>query len=146
MEIKGKGISQQSKDILEKEFVELCDSIEPETKKNKCIKTTKIEKTETGCPKMEGKIKEEQIRPIIVTDLSNLIETLGSPHPVQEKGLRVDIALVKQDKNGDKIAIRHVLGIRQVADVLTKKMANLELIRRVLNIGSLKEVLDWIEM
>ena len=42
--------------------------------------------------------------------------------------------------------ITELEGIRQVADVLAKKTANLELIRKVLNTGSLKEVLDGIEV
>ena len=91
-------------------------------------------------------IVQGEIKPIIVTDSNNLIESLGSPHPVQEKRLRVDIASLQQDINEDMIAIRHVPGVRQVADILTKKTANSELIRKVLNRGSLKEVLAGIEL
>ena len=48
--------------------------------------------------------------------------------------------------NEKKIVIRYVPGIRQVADVLTKKTANPELIRKVLRNGSLREVLDGMEI
>ena len=53
---------------------------------------------------------------------------------------------LKQDVLEGKINIRHVPGTRQVADILTKKTANSELIRRVLSTGSLKEVLDGVDM
>ena len=82
----------------------------------------------------------------IITDSNNLMEALASPHAVQEKRLRVDIAALKQDVLEGKIKIRHVPGSRQVADVLTKKTASSELIRRVLSTGSLKEVLDGVDL
>ena len=58
----------------------------------------------------------------------------------------MDIAALKQDVLEGRITIRHVPGIRQVADVLTKKTASPELIRKVLSTGSLKDVLDGVDM
>ena len=90
--------------------------------------------------------KTEQRGLTIVTDSNNLMEALASPHAVQEKRLRVDIAALKQDVLEGKIIIRHVPGIRQVADILTKKTASPELIRKVPSTGSLKDVLDGVDM
>ena len=64
---------------------------------------------------------------------------------MQEKRLRVDIASLKQDVSEEKIAIWYVLGIRQVADVLMKKTANPELMRKVLRTRSLRVVLNGME-
>ena len=58
----------------------------------------------------------------------------------------MDIAALKQDVFGGKIRVRHVPGSRQVADVLTKKTVSSELIRKVLSTGSLKEVLDGVDL
>ena len=82
------------------------------------------------------------MRMLIVTDSNNLIEALGSPHPVQEKRLRVDLAALKQDVTSGVVQVRHCTGSKQVADILSKSGANPDLIRKVLVTGSLKEVLD----
>ena len=79
---------------------------------------------------------------VIVTDSNNLIEALGSPYPVQEKRLRVDIAALKQDVQEGAIQVKHCSGSRQVVDILTKSGASPDLIRRVISSGSLRGVLD----
>ena len=79
---------------------------------------------------------------VIVTDSNNLIEALRSPHPAQEKRLRVDIAALKQDVQEGAIQVKHCPGSRQVVDILTKSGASPDLIRRVISSGSLRNELD----
>ena len=79
---------------------------------------------------------------VMVTDSNNLVESLKSPHPVQEKRLRVDMAALRKDVSDGTLEIRHCAGSKQVADVLTKTGVNAELVRKVLNQGSLRGVVD----
>ena len=78
----------------------------------------------------------------IITDSNNLVESLKSPHPVQEKRLRVDMAALKRDVVDGVLEIRHCIGCRQVADVLTKSGVSSDLIRKVMSEGSLKGVVE----
>ena len=85
-------------------------------------------------------IKNMKMR--IITDSNNLVESLESPHPVQEKRLRVDMAALKKDVVDGVLEVRHCIGCRQVADVLTKNGVSSDLIRKVMSEGSLKGVLE----
>ena len=79
---------------------------------------------------------------ILVTDSNNLVESLKSLHPVQEKRLHVDMAALKKDVTEGVLEIKHCVGSRQVADVLTKNGVSSDLIRKVLTQGSLKGVVE----
>ena len=91
---------------------------------------------------MIGEILKSEVRMVLVTDSNNLVESLKSPHPVQEKRLRVDMAALRKDVNDGVIEIKHCVGSKQVADILTKTGVNADLIRRVINQGSLKGVVE----
>ena len=77
---------------------------------------------------------------VMVTDSNNLVESLKSPHPVQEKRLRM--AALRKDVSDGILEIIHCAGSKQVADVLTKTGVNAELVRKVLNQGSLRGVVE----
>ena len=64
-----------------------------------------------------------------ITDSHNFVESLGSLHSVQKKRLRVDMAALKKDVTEGVFEVKHCIGLRQVADVLTKSGVNLYLIR-----------------
>lgn len=83
-----------------------------------------------------------EVKMVLITDSNNLVESLKSPHPVQEKRLRVDMAALKKDVTEGVIEIKHCIGSKQVADVLTKNGVSAELVRKVLNQGSLKGVVE----
>ena len=91
---------------------------------------------------MIGEILKSEVRMVLVTDSNNLVESLKSPHPVQEKRLRVDMAALRKDVTDGVLEIKHCVGSKQVADILTKTGGNAELIRRVINQGSLKGVVE----
>ena len=91
---------------------------------------------------MIGEILKSEVRMVLVTDSNNLVESLKSPHPVQEKRLRVDMAALRKDVTDGVFEIKHCVGSKQVADILTKTGVSAELIRRVLNQGSLKGVVE----
>ena len=82
-----------------------------------------------------------KLTPTIITDSKNLTEALSSPHPVQEKRLRVDLASIKQDVAEEKIKVVHCPGSKQVADILSKRTANPDMMREVIRSGSLKNIL-----
>ena len=88
------------------------------------------------------KIEDTDVKMLVVTDSNNLKEALGSPHTVQGKRLRVDLAALKEDIMNGVVQIRHCSGSRQIADVLLKSGANPDLIRRVMSSGSLEGVVD----
>ena len=91
---------------------------------------------------MIGEILKSEVRMVLVTDSNNLVESLKSPHPVQEKRLRVDMAALRKDVTDGVFEIKHCVGSKQVADILTKTGVNADLIRRVINQGSLKGVVE----
>ena len=80
----------------------------------------------------------------LVTDSNNFVESLGLPHSLQEKRPRVDMAARKKDVTKGVLEIKHCVGCKQVADVLTKSGVNPDLIRKVISEGSLKGVVDSI--
>ena len=82
----------------------------------------------------------DRLTPTIITDSKNLTEALMSPHPVQEKRLRVDLASIKQDVSEGRIKVLHCPGSKQLADALSKRTADLETIRQVIRRGSLKNI------
>ena len=84
----------------------------------------------------------EKMMMVLMTDSNNVGESLGSLHAVQEKRLRVDMAALKKDVTEGVFEIKHCVGSRQVADVLTKSGVNADLIRKVISEGSLKGVVE----
>ena len=91
---------------------------------------------------MIREIMTMEVKMILITDSNNLVESLKSPHPVQEKRLRVDMAALKKDVTEGVLEIKHCIGSKQIADVLTKNGVSSDLIRNVLNQGSLKGVVE----
>ena len=84
----------------------------------------------------------KNIKMTIIMDSNNLVESLKSSHSVQEKRLRVDLAARKKGVVDGVFKIRHCIGCRQVADVLTKSGGSSNLIRKVMTEGSLREVME----
>ena len=54
----------------------------------------------------------------------------------------MDMAALKKDVTEGVLEIKHCVGSRQVADVLTKNGVSSDLIRKVLTSGSLKGVVE----
>ena len=47
---------------------------------------------------------------LLLTDSNNLVESLKSLHPVQEKRLRVDMAALRKDVTEGVLDIKHCIG------------------------------------
>ena len=77
---------------------------------------------------LEEITNKKEIRQTIVTDSNNLIQSLMLPHPVKEKRLRIELALLQEDVNKGRIAVKHCPGAKQIANILTKRRANPKLI------------------
>ena len=67
------------------------------------------------------------------TDNSSLVQTLNSSNIVADKRLRVDISRLKEMMVKEEIQVEWIEGFKQAADVMTKAVANSELLRDILN-------------
>ena len=79
----------------------------------------------------------EKMKTVMVTDSKSLQEAISSTSLVKDKMLRIDIAAIKQAIDRYNVNFQWKNGSEMVADALSKKHSNKEILRRAIMFGQL---------
>ncbi len=86
----------------------------------------------------------ESLKVICITDCKSLYEAIHTTNTLEDKGLRIPVACLRQRVNNQEMSVRWVGTKYQLADCLTKAGASTSLLRNVLANGQLPK--DYVKI